>query len=56
MIKVTMHTLQQPIFDLETDPWIRIFFADPDPGNQNVADPKHWLPRSRLLGSFQLNI
>ena len=29
------------------DPWIRIFFADHDPGSQNLADltnsdPKHW--------------
>ena len=24
---------------LDPDPWIRIFFTDPDPGNQNVADP-----------------
>ena len=39
---------------LDPDPWIRIFFADPDPGSQNLADPtdpdpKHWFLTLILL-------
>ena len=42
---------------LAPDSWFRIFFADPDPGSQNVADPtdpdhKHAIGRVQKKNLF----